>query len=100
MTSKDLSRELCEICGIEYQIKCKHGEQFPQNCDCDYSCEECSAHQKIFPDFEKPENFTKLLNLPIETIIKNGQTIPAKNIWWIVNMEAKNCKALAPYYLF
>ena len=97
MTSKDLSRELCEICGIEYQIKCKHGEQFPQNCDCDYSCEECSAHQKIFPDFEKPENFTKLLNLPTETIIKNGQTIPAKNIWWIVNMEAKNCKALAPY---
>ena len=59
----NLSKELCEICGIGYIIKCKHGEQFPQNCDCNYSCEECSAHQKIYPDFERPENFVKLLEI-------------------------------------
>ena len=56
------------------------------------------VHWKEFPDFTQSKNLVKLLNLPTETIIKNGQTIPAKNIWWIVNMDAKNCEALASYY--
>ena len=79
----NLSKELCEICGIEPKL--------------DGSNPALSV-QPVYPDFERPENFVRLLNLPTETIIKNGQTIPAKNIWWIVNMDAKNCKALAPYY--
>ena len=88
----NLSRQLCEICGIEPKcINC--GQTVSEENPCPKPCGE----QK-YPDFTKPENFVKLLNSPTETIIKNGQTIPAKNIWWIVNMDAKNCKALAPYY--
>ena len=79
----NLSKVLCEICGIEPKL--------------DGSNPALSV-QPVYPDFERPENFVRLLNLPTETIIKNGQTIPAKNIWWIVNMDAKNCEALAPYY--
>ena len=79
----NLSQQLCRICGIEPKL--------------DGSNPALSV-QPVYPDFERPENFVRLLNLPTETIIKNGQTIPAKNIWWIVNMNAKNCKALAPYY--
>lgn len=79
----NLSKELCEICGIEPKL--------------DGSNPDLSV-QPVYPDFTKPENFTRLLNLPTEIIIKNGQTIPAKNIWWIINTEAKNYKVLAPYY--
>ncbi len=81
MKSDNLSKELCEICGIGYIIKCKHGEQFPQNCDCDYSCEECSAHQKIFPDFEKPENYKKLQ----EIFINNGHSITLSKDWYAIS---------------
>lgn len=78
----NLSKQLCEICGIEPEII----EDYDSN------------EYEIYPDFSQSGNLVKLLNLPTETIIKNGQTIPAKNIWWIVNMDAKNCEALAPYY--
>lgn len=47
MTSKDLSRELCEICGIK-----------PKTIE-DYNLNE----YKIYPDFENPENFVKLLEI-------------------------------------
>ncbi len=46
MTSKkDLSRELCEICGIKPK----------------------TILLEIYPDFEQPENFVKLLELKILT---------------------------------
>lgn len=98
----NLSKELCEICGIKPQEvkycfwECKNPEL--ENKPCNNT--ECPYYRdnKYYINFKKPENFIKLLNLPTETIIKNGQTIPAKNIWWIVNMDAKNCEALAPYY--
>lgn len=78
----NLSKELCEVCNFSTL----------------FFNPETETLARVYPDFEKPENFVKLLNLPTETIIKNGQTIPAKNIWWIVNMDAKNCEAFAPYY--
>ena len=68
--NNNLSKQLCELCGIDKAV-----------------------------DFTKPENFVRLLNLPTEIIKDNGQEYPAKSIWWIVNMDAKNYKALAPYYL-
>lgn len=67
--SNNLSKELCELCGIEKTV-----------------------------DFTKSENFVRLLNLPTEIIIKNGRAIPAKNMWWIINMEVKKYGQLAPYY--
>lgn len=47
MTNKDLSRELCEICGIEAKII----EDYDGN------------EYEIFPDFTQPENFVKLLEI-------------------------------------
>ena len=98
----NLSKELCEICGIEpKRVRPFLCDKNKENIPCEVCIEKhgkCHSQKEIYPDFERPENFVRLLNLPTETIIKNGQTIPAKNIWWIVNMDAKNCKALAPYY--
>ena len=101
----NLSKELCDICGIKplYRVEgleilqtetALHLIQLARK---NSGFEDIDA-ESVYPNFEKPENFVKLLNLPTETIIKNGQTIPAKNIWWIVNMDAKNCEAFAPYY--
>ena len=89
----NLSKELCEICGIKPKLNCI-------NCPhpCETACNNCSYSDLNYPDFEQSENFVKLLNLPTEIIKKNGQEFSAKSIWWIVNMDAKNCEALAPYY--
>lgn len=88
----NLSRQLCEICGIEPKcINC--GQTVSEENPCPKPCGE----QK-YPDFTKPENFVRLLNLPTEIIIKNGRAIPAKNMWWIINMEVKKYGQLAPYY--
>ena len=104
MTSNDLSRELCEICGIKALYKIEGIEILQSEtalhlinlARANTNYKDISA-EPVYPNFEKLENFTRLLNLPTETIIKNGQTIPAKNIWWIVNTYAENCKLLAPY---
>lgn len=47
MTNKNLSRKLCEICGIEAKIIE----------DDDWN------EYEIFPDFTQPENFVKLLKI-------------------------------------
>lgn len=83
--SNDLSKQLCELCGIEYE---KTITDDP----------EAFVPYKLTLDFTKPENFVRLLNLPTEIIIKNGRAIPAKNMWWIINMEVKKYGQLAPYY--
>ncbi len=83
--SNDLSRQLCELCGIEYE---KTITDDP----------EAFVPYKLTLDFTKPENFVRLLNLPTEIIIKNGRAIPAKNMWWIINMDVKKYGQLAPYY--
>lgn len=69
----NLSKELCEICGIKRKRKI-----FDQGCDdtCKYldktdvydPCKRgenpCPTYIKyVYPDFEKPENFVKLLKI-------------------------------------
>lgn len=50
----ELSRQLCEICGIEpkkVEKRCK---------ECNLNMEECGCfdcYKEIYPDFEQPENF-------------------------------------------
>ena len=43
--------QMMKTAGVGFISQCKHGDEFPQNCDCDYSCEECSAQIKKYPDF-------------------------------------------------
>ena len=100
----NLSKELCEICGIKplYRVEGLEILQTETALHLIQLARKNSGFEDIdavliYPDFEQPKNFVKLLNLPTETIIKNGQTIPAKNIWWIVNTYVENCKILAPY---
>ena len=86
--SNELSQQLCELCGIEYEkqepVATTNGV--------------VQAYSKTTLDFTKPENFVGLLNLPTEIIKENEQEFSAKSIWWIVNMDAKNYNMLAPYY--
>lgn len=57
----NLSQQLCEICGIEPKcINC--GQTVSDNNPCPKPCK-----KQKYPDFEKPENYTKLFAL-IETI--------------------------------
>ena len=90
ITMTNLSKELCEICGIEPKW-IKYETETTDGCI-------NLGSKKVYPDFEQPENFVRLLNLPTEIIKKNGQEFSAKSIWWIVNMDAKDYNALAPYY--
>lgn len=53
MMNKNLSRELCEICGIE----AKWIEYTTETTDGYVN----SGKKRIFPDFTQPENFVKLL---------------------------------------
>ena len=116
--ANDLSRQLCELCGIEpviedsckisdrywknsHKIKGIHDDYVQRYCPYDMECTaECEYfyEKQTYPDFTKPENFVRLLNLPTEIIIKNGRAIPAKNMWWIINMDVKKYGQLAPYY--
>lgn len=59
----NLSKELCEICGIKpkkVEKRCK---------ECNLNMEECGCfdcYKEIYPDFEQAENFVKLQKLLIE----------------------------------
>ena len=87
MTSKDLSRELCEICGIEAKQFTKdfktrekaasfgrkitgipkfRGNKFDIGL---YTDNESiyQVHWKEYPDFTRPENFVRLLEIGITT---------------------------------
>ncbi|PWL79680.1 hypothetical protein DBY21_02755 [Candidatus Gastranaerophilales bacterium] len=57
MTNKDLSRELCEICGIK-------GKWLEYTTETTDGCVN-SGKKRIFPDFTQPENFVKLFELDI-----------------------------------
>ena len=61
----NLSKELCEICGIEPEII----EDYDSN------------EYEIYPDFEQPENFVKLYGLPV----KIGSNEPAETIAHILS---------------
>lgn len=56
----NISKELCEICGIEpkkVEKRCKECNLNMEECGCFDCCKE------IYPDFEQPENFVKLLEI-------------------------------------
>lgn len=66
MTTKILSQQLCELCGIEPKIECGfncpyHDEEAPV---CSYQQENNKCYEQ-YPDFEKPSNFVKLLEIPM-----------------------------------
>lgn len=54
----NLSKQLCEICGIKPKLNCI-------NCPhpCEAACNNCSYSDLIYPDFESLENFFKLFSL-------------------------------------
>ena len=56
----NLSKELCEICGIEpkrVEKRCKECNLIMEECGC-FDC-----YKEVYPDFEQPENFVKLLEI-------------------------------------
>lgn len=59
MTTKNLSRELCEICGIE-------GKWVEYTTETTDGCVN-SGKKRVYPDFTQPENFVKLFNLKVNT---------------------------------
>ena len=82
MTTKDLSRELCEICGIKpinktiiscgCEDRTRHFRTYnPKRCQgCNTSIKARTykeIHKVVFPDFTQPENFVKLLELRFTT---------------------------------
>lgn len=67
----DLSRQLCEIAGIEASKK-KCNDCADGACNGQISNEYIKQECLIYPNFETPENFVKLLELPIEKIENGG----------------------------
>lgn len=56
----NLSKELCEICGIEPKMvekRCKECDLIIEECGC-FDC-----YKEVYPNFEQPENFVKLLEI-------------------------------------
>ena len=56
----NLSKELCKICGVEpkkVEKRCKECHLNMEECGC-FDC-----YKEIYPDFEQPENFVKLLEI-------------------------------------
>lgn len=63
MTTNNLSRELCEICGIEPISRCDY---CPRNC---LGPDVCKRGESVrYPDFTQPENFVKLFELNISDL--------------------------------
>lgn len=70
--SNDLSRQLCELCGIKPKFFAlmqseENWEEIPESVY--YKIKDCSTTRIIYPDFTKPENFVRLFDLPI---VNNG----------------------------
>jgi hypothetical protein len=77
MTNKDLSRELCEICGIEAKVKyvdCGTPECLQEPWA---KCEICPEAQPLefYPDFTQPENFVKLEEIMLAELAKQRLTV-------------------------
>lgn len=80
-SEENLSKQLCEICGI----KRKKVEDFSKGCNkCKYlvndECQRgdnpCKIHYKyVYPNFEQPENFVKLLEIVYKKSLYTGTPI-------------------------
>lgn len=71
MNNKNLSQQLCKICGIEPQIHfvdCGTPECMAEEYRQCFKCPEASPIE-IYPDFEQPENFVKLEEIML-TVVK------------------------------
>ena len=63
---KDLSKKLCELCGIKPKFFAlmqseENWEEIPESVY--YKIKDCSTTKIIYPDFTKPENFVRLLEI-------------------------------------
>lgn len=75
MTTKDLSRELCEICGIKPMYRLKdinalyNEDMYNEFCEMRLNKGLLipTGTKAIFPDFTQPENFVKLIELRFTT---------------------------------
>lgn len=105
MTNKDLSRELCEICGIKPMYRLEdinalyNEDMYNEFCEMRLNKGLLipTGTKAIFPDFTQPENFVKLLNTNTDYITKNNKQIFCKSIWWCINSAAKRFEQTAPY---
>lgn len=60
MTTKDISKQICELVGIEPRKMCMKGDvcfDFDDLLDCNI----CKDYKNIYPDLTSPVNFVKLL---------------------------------------
>lgn len=67
MNNENLSKQLCEICGVKpkkIEISCNECPSRMEECGC-FDCE-----KEIYPDFEQPENFVRLCNIIRNSKIK------------------------------
>ena len=62
--TKDLSKILCDIAGIEAKKICSKCEHYMTGCQDGDDWAECSSGI-VYPNFESPENFVKLLEVNI-----------------------------------
>ena len=90
--------QLMKAAGVGYIIECKHGDEFPENCDCNYPCEECSACIKKYPAFtlEKQLELIKFLFKAIPTKL-NPYFKPVENTdkWQYIHTDLCFEEALA-----
>lgn len=60
---KTLSQQICELCGIKpkkVEKQCHECGLIMEECGC-FDC-----YKEVYPDFENPENFVKLLELEFQ----------------------------------
>lgn len=90
MNNKNLSQQLCKICGIEPQIHfvdCGTPECMAEEYRQCFKCPEASPIE-IYPNFEQPENFVKLLELNVDGV----------SLWWTINCAGVLCNENLPAY--
>ncbi len=90
MTTNNLSRELCEICGIKpinktiiscgCEDRTRHFRTYnPKRCQgCNTSIKARTykeIHKVVFPDFTQPENFVKLEEIMLAELAKQRLTV-------------------------
>lgn len=74
----NLSKELCEICGIEpkrVEKRCKECDLIMEECGC-FDC-----YKEVYPDFEQPENYKKLQ----EVFIECNHSITLSRGWYAIS---------------
>lgn len=96
MTSKDLSRELCEICGIKplYRVEGLETLQTETTLHLIQLARKNSDFEEIdavpiYPDFEQPENFVMLMELRVDGL--SGGTLTLMGIlnkeYWLSDRQ-------------